>query len=174
MWRRYPTSVHTYLMEQDWKRLADAIRKAREAAGMTQTDLAQRADIATGSVQNLESGRPRTRMPQSLAKIEEVLGWEPGSGIAIVRGAASRPRKVGEEPAQTPEPGRSDLPLRVIDELEDGPLLDSTVLHLGDDSGARMIVVVRGKPDASPEEIHEALQAWRRMERRMQQPPEGE
>jgi transcriptional regulator with XRE-family HTH domain len=166
--------MHTYLMEQDWKRLAGAIRQAREAAGMTQIDLAGRADIASGSVQNLESGRERSRIPQSLAKVEQALGWEPGSGVAILRGTVSRPRRIGEEPAEDPPRSPSGLPLRVIDELEDGPLLDSTVLDLGDDSGARMIVVVRGKPGASPEEIHEALQAWRRMERRMQQPPESE
>lgn len=166
--------MHNRLMEQDWKRLADAIRQAREAAGMTQVDLAERASIAEGSVQNLESGRERSRIPQSLTKVEQALGWAPGSGVAILRGTASQPLKAEEEPAKSRPRSRSDLPLRVVDELEDGPLLDSTVLHLGDDSGARMIVVVRGKPDASPEEIHEALLAWRRMERRIQQPSDGE
>lgn len=80
--------MHTYLMERDWKRLASAIRQAREAAGMTQIELAARAGIAEGSVQNLESGRPRNRIPQTLTKIEEVLGWATGSGVAILEGAA--------------------------------------------------------------------------------------
>jgi len=161
-------------MERDWKRLADAIKRGREAAGMTQKDLAEKAGIAEGSVQNLESGRERSRIPQSLAKVEQAIGWAPGSGVAVLRGTIGQPPRSSEEPAKAKPRNQSDLPLRVVDELEDGPLLDSTVLNLGDDSGARMIVVVRGKPDASPEEIQEALLAWRRMERRIQQPPESE
>lgn len=80
--------MHTRLMDQDWTRLAQAIRRAREAAGMTQVDLATKAGIAVGSVQNLEAGRARNRIPQSLIKVEEALGWATGSGVAIVRGAA--------------------------------------------------------------------------------------
>jgi transcriptional regulator with XRE-family HTH domain len=75
-------------MDQDWMRLADAIRQARQAAGMTQVDLADKAGIAEGSVQNLESGRTRNRIPQSLAKVEAALGWAVGSGVSILRGAA--------------------------------------------------------------------------------------
>lgn len=69
-------------------RLAQAIRQARQAAGMTQVDLANKAGIAEGSVQNLESGRTRNRIPQSLAKVEAALGWAVGSGVSILRGAA--------------------------------------------------------------------------------------
>lgn len=75
-------------MERDWKRLAVAIRQAREAANMTQIDLAERANISEGSVQNLESGNGRTRIPPTLARVERALGWAAGSGVAILQGAA--------------------------------------------------------------------------------------
>ncbi|MFD7661036.1 multiprotein-bridging factor 1 family protein [Streptomyces sp. NPDC059788] len=75
-------------MERDWRRLADAIKRARESAGMTQVDLAKRADMSESSVQNLESGLPRTRIPRTLAKVEEALGWAAGSGVEILDGAA--------------------------------------------------------------------------------------
>jgi transcriptional regulator with XRE-family HTH domain len=80
--------MHNRGMERDWKRLATAIKTAREAAGMTQRDLAEKAGIAVGSVQNLESGQARARMPQSLAKIEKALSWAGGSGVAILDGAS--------------------------------------------------------------------------------------
>lgn len=164
--------MHTYLMEQDWKRLADAIRQAREAAGMTQTDLANKAGIAEGSVQNLESGRERSRMPQTLTKVEQALGWEPGTGVAILRGREAV--TTDRAPAQGRRPP-TKLPLRIVDELEsDDPLIDSTVIELPGTDGARMTVVVHGRPDATPEEIQEALMAWRNAERRLRQPPENE
>ncbi|WP_405964806.1 helix-turn-helix domain-containing protein [Streptomyces sp. NBC_00723] len=75
-------------MERDWARLARAIKRARDAAGMTQRDLAAAAAIAEGSVQNLESGASRTRVPPSLAKVERALGWVPGSGVDILDGAS--------------------------------------------------------------------------------------
>lgn len=74
-------------MERDWERLAKAVKQAREAASMTQKDLAKAAEISEGSVQNLEAGYARTRIPQSLAKVEAALGWAAGSGVAILQGA---------------------------------------------------------------------------------------
>ncbi|MFH8410678.1 helix-turn-helix domain-containing protein [Streptomyces sp. NPDC018019] len=74
-------------MERDWRRLADAIKRARESAGMTQVDLAERAGMSESSVQNLESGLPRTRIPRTLAKVEEALGWAAGSGVDLLDGA---------------------------------------------------------------------------------------
>ena len=159
-------------MEQDWKRLANAIRSAREAAGMTQIALAEEAGISEGSVQNLESGMDRARIPPSLSKIEGVLGWTPGSGVAILRGGTPEPARRPLAERRLPS---ARLPLRIVDELEsDDPLIDSTVIRLPGVAGARMTVVVHGRPDATPEEIQEALLAWRNAERRLRQLGEGE
>ncbi|MEV5347121.1 helix-turn-helix domain-containing protein [Streptomyces achromogenes] len=155
-----------------WARLAAAIKAAREARGLRQIDLAELAGISEGSIQNLEDpDRRPSRMPQSLAKVEPHLGWSAGSGVAILKGG---------EPtllATNPRDGRRDsqgrirgqLPLRIVDELEsDDPLLDSAVIELPGVDGARMTVVVRGNPNATPEQIQEALLAWRKAERRLQ------
>jgi transcriptional regulator with XRE-family HTH domain len=159
-------------MDQDWKRLADAIRGAREAAGMTQIALAEAANISEGSVQNLESGMDRNRIPPSLAKVERALGWATGSGVAILRGADPVP--TSRVPAGRRRPS-TKLPLRIVDELQsDDPLIDSTVIQLPGVDGARMTVVVHGRPDATPEEIQEALLAWRNAERRLRHLGEGE
>jgi transcriptional regulator with XRE-family HTH domain len=159
-----------------WGKLATAIRAARDARGLSQGALAELAGISEGSVQNLESGKPRTRMPQSLAKIEPHLGWATGSGVAILNGEEPTPVPVAHEASADLRGGkdrlRKKLPLRIVDELEsDDPLLDSAVIQLPGVGGARMTVVVHGRPDATPEQIQEALLAWRRAERKLKRLP---
>lgn len=58
-----------------WERLAKALASTRKAEGMRQSDLAAKAGVSLGSVQNAESGKPpEKRMPQSLYPIVKALG----------------------------------------------------------------------------------------------------
>lgn len=58
-----------------WARLAKAIATKRQAQGLRQEDLAAKAGVSLGSVQNAESGTPpKARMPQSLPPIVKALG----------------------------------------------------------------------------------------------------
>lgn len=58
-----------------WARLAKALASTRKAEGMRQEDLAEKAGVSLGSVQNAESGQPpKARMPQSLYPIVKALG----------------------------------------------------------------------------------------------------
>lgn len=161
-----------------WSRLAAAIRSAREARGLTQDGLAQLAGVAENSVQNLEDADRRpTRMPPSLAKVEPHLGWAAGSGQAILRGGEATPAPIEESAAErrTADRLRDKLPLRVVDELEsDDALIDSQVIQLPGTDGARMTVVVHGRPDATPQQIQEALLAWRRAEHNLHRLPDGD
>ena len=160
-------------MSRDWQRLADSIEAARAARGMTQVQLAEAAGVSESTIQNLESGKDRSRLPHSLPKIERVLGWKEGSGKAVLDGGT--PEQVidhnAAENVTAKEAGSGELPLRIVHALsaEAGPLLDATVLDLTPlGSDARMIVVVKGKPDASPEQIRKDLLAWERAQRRLQ------
>ncbi|MGW5636696.1 helix-turn-helix domain-containing protein [Streptomyces sp. NPDC003832] len=156
-----------------WPRLAAAIRAAREARGLSQVALAELAGISEGSVQNLEDPERRpSRMPQSLSKVEPHIGWTTGSGSAVLAGGEPTPAPVTHDASASLRAGknplRDRLPLRVVDELESGdPLIDSQVIQLPGTPGARMTVIVQGPADATPEEIQEALQAWRRAERKL-------
>ncbi|MGW6223658.1 helix-turn-helix domain-containing protein [Streptomyces olivaceus] len=160
-----------------WGKLGAAIKAAREARGLRQIDLAERAGVSEGTVQNLEGGEPRSRMPQSLAKVEPHIGWAAGSGLAVLRGGEPTLVPVVHEATATlgrgNDPLREKLPLRVVDELEsDDPLIDSQVIQLPGIPGARMTVVVHGSPDATPEQIQEALLAWRRAEANLHRLPD--
>ncbi len=157
-----------------WPKLATAIRAAREARGLSQVALAELAGISEGSVQNLEDASRRPgRIPPSLRKVEPCIGWAEGSGLAILRGGDPTPAPVVHDVSANLRGGsdklRGKLPLRIVDELEsDDPLLDSTVIRLPGANGVRMTVVVHGQPDATPEQIQEALLAWRRAESQLQ------
>ncbi|HET9207891.1 MAG TPA: helix-turn-helix domain-containing protein [Burkholderiaceae bacterium] len=160
-----------------WGKLAAAIRSAREARGLSQEALAALAGVSEGSVQNLEAGKPRSRMPRTLSKVEPHLGWAEGSARAVLDGGeptlASVTRQ-GSAGAQS-DRLREKLPLRVVDELESNdPLIDSQVIQLPGTSGARMTVVVHGPADATAEEIQEALIAWRRAERKLHRLPDDD
>lgn len=74
------------LKDGDWLRLADHVRAARNALEMTQSDLAAKAGIGFTTVQLLERGTPRTRLPNTISAVEAALGWAPGSARAILAG----------------------------------------------------------------------------------------
>jgi transcriptional regulator with XRE-family HTH domain len=161
-----------------WPRLAAAIRAARESRGLRQIDLATLAGVSEGTIQNLEDpDRHPSRMPQSLAKVEPHLGWTQGSAATILRGGDPTPAPVTHEASASLKAGKDKLrdkySLRIVGELEsDDPLIDSQVIQLPGTPGARMTVVVHGSPDATPEEIQEALLAWRKAEARLQRLPD--
>jgi DNA-binding XRE family transcriptional regulator len=69
-----------------WRRLADEIRSARDARGLTQAQLAAEAGVGTRTLQDLEAGIPRGRMPRLLPRIERSLGWRPGSVRTVLAG----------------------------------------------------------------------------------------
>lgn len=155
-------------MGRDWKRLAEAIKEARQALRLTQVDLAHAAGVSESTVQNLEAGESRTRIPTSLPKVERALNWSEGSAQAVLEGG--EPAPVTSHEGDTDRVGTvTELPLRIVQELADGPLLDTTVLDLTPlGSDARMIVVVKGKPDASPEQIRNDLLAWAAAQRHLE------
>lgn len=161
-----------------WGRLATAIRVAREAHGLTQESLAALAGVSEGSVQNLESGKPRGRMPQTLTKIEPHIGWATGSGRLVLDGGDPIPASdasAADHGDVDADKLRGKLPLRIVDELESNdPLLDSAVIQLPGTSGARMTVVVHGSPEATPQQIQDALLAWRRAEEKLRRLPDGD
>lgn len=68
----------------NWKALAEAVLMQRQAYGWTQEDLAARASTSARTVFNLESGHPRMRIPTTLGRIENALGWEPGHALNLL------------------------------------------------------------------------------------------
>jgi transcriptional regulator with XRE-family HTH domain len=86
--------------------LAHAIRARRKDLGMTQGQLAHRADISVSGVQKLEDPTSTAARPRTLPKVEKALGWPAGAGDAILRGEEPPKlpagRRVGDKPSSAP------------------------------------------------------------------------
>lgn len=165
-------------MEKDWVRLGRAFKAARERRGMTQEQVAAAIGVDESTIQNLETaryGRGFTRTPGTAALAAAFYKWSEGDVSAVLAGGdptlAAGP-EVEAPQRESRDLDRSDLPLRIVDELKNGGrLVDTAVIKLPTKGDVRMTVVVRGAPDASPEEIQQALEAWRRAERKLQNLP---
>lgn len=71
-------------MDKDRARSAVKARMAQE--GIDKTDLARRAHIDPGTAGDFLNGSRWPRLP-TLAKLDQALGWEPGTLAAIAEGA---------------------------------------------------------------------------------------
>lgn len=72
---------------QAWARLGRALKSAREHRGLSQAELAAAAEVSAKSVQDAEGGKvPKARMPYTLSRVAEALGWPAGSVESVLEG----------------------------------------------------------------------------------------
>ncbi|MFG7942936.1 helix-turn-helix domain-containing protein [Streptomyces cacaoi] len=162
-------------MDRDWARLGSELASARKhALDLTQTEIAKQLGVSRSAVQGIERGDAK-RVSPTMRAYARAVGWADESIDAVLAGGnptSAEPHGTETEPASDAAPtageAPSDLPLRVMHGLREGALLDATVIELPTNADVRMTVVVRGSPDASPEEIRRALEAWERAERHLQ------
>lgn len=153
-------------MNRDWKRLGSAIKAQREHLGLTtQQELAQAAGVTRQTVQSLEAGRQRTRMPATIGSIEKALRWEPGTASRLLSGEDERR---GEADTARFAEG---MPMRIAQELSSGQVVDTEVLDLSlPGSNSRLVVVFKQDApaaDMDPDELRASLQEWSRLQRAM-------
>lgn len=151
--------------EGDWQRLGQAVYTSRSEQGLNQIELATKAGLSRTSLQKIERGAS-VRMT-AVHAIARALDWPEDHAENVLAGrAGGRPSRASAS-VQPKTDTASDLPLAVAHELKEGPLIDSQVVELGEESGARMIIVLRGKEDMTPEEIENTLKEWKRMAKQM-------
>lgn len=169
-------------MERDWARLGRVFADAREAAGLTQVEAAKAIGVSRGPIQAIErghiSGRPFKKITGTMRSYARLVGWADGSIERVLDGGdpeTSAPAPSSAEAPAAAESGQpairlSDLPFEIQDELGDGALLATRVVDLSPlGSDARMIVVVRGAPDATNDQLRRDLLAWEKAQRRLEQ-----
>lgn len=66
----------------------DQLRTARERAGLSQQELAEKAGISVDSIQNWEQGRTRPRLP-ALGKLAQALGVS--LDVLVIGGETKQP-----------------------------------------------------------------------------------
>lgn len=156
-------------MDRDWKRLGKALKASRRAPAidLTQEEMAKVLGVGRSVIQLIEAGNEYKKPTATMRTYAARVGWQEGSiervlaggDPVFVEGAESTALEVQGSAAPDPAP-EAGLPVRIVHELKGrGELLDTAVIPLGD--GGSMVVVVKGKPGASPEEIARNLEAWR-------------
>jgi transcriptional regulator with XRE-family HTH domain len=78
-----------HLVEPQWGRLGEAIRRQRRREGMNQDDLAKAANLSKRTIGNYERGRApegALGVPDGYYDVARVLGWTPRSVDDVLRG----------------------------------------------------------------------------------------
>lgn len=142
-------------------RLGRTVRAARQRRGLNQIELGERVGVKRTAIQTLERGHAYRSVTATLRNIEHTLGWARGSVEIILAGGEPLP---ADEPVRQTETGQAPpdigegLPLRVARTLTEGTTLDTTIVSIA--PNAEMVVVVKGRPEATAEELKAALLAW--------------
>lgn len=164
-------------MERDWARLGRAFAEAREAAGLKQTEVAERIGVTRTPIQTIErggvKGKPLKKISPTMRSYARILQWTDDS-IEKTLGGGSPDVKTGETAVASAPSGDANpfanLPLAIVDQLQNGgPLIEAKVIALPSTrSDVHLTIVVQGEPGASAEEIRDALFAWRKAQRHLQ------
>lgn len=152
-------------MDTDWVRLGEALKAARLALRPkpTQADVAHSLGVSRATVQNIEQGKPLTRINATIRAYAQLVGWTVDSPERVLMGGM--PAAAGSQAVESVQRPESDgLPLTVQEELErEGALVDTAVVQLPD--GTSVTVIVKGaSKNPTAEERQRNLDAWRRVQ----------
>ena len=81
--------------------LGTQLRRLREAAGLTQEELALRAGLTPNAVSDLERGRTRRPYPNAVRSIADALGFSEAERTSLL---AAVPRRGSPRPRYPPPP----------------------------------------------------------------------
>lgn len=147
-------------MDDRWARLGRALAASRRAQNLTQADVAAAAGVGLATIQGIERGTQVKDATPSMRVYASIVGWAAGSIEDVLAGR--EPTPVARQTEATTGATTEGLPLRVARALTEGTTLDTTIVPLS--PGAEMVVIVKGKPSATPDEIRAALLAWEERE----------
>lgn len=111
----------------------ERLRQLREASGLTQERLAEKAGLSVQGIASLESGRSKRPYPHTLRALGDALELSP-EAYALLASAISdrstRPARASTDPAASPE---ARLPARITELIGREQDLDALgdILHLG-------------------------------------------
>ncbi|MFJ3949044.1 helix-turn-helix domain-containing protein [Streptomyces libani] len=160
-------------MDHDWTRLGAELRSAREARGLGQAAVGDMIGVKRGAMRNIENGM-LTKVTPTVRAYARVVGWDDDAIQTVLGGGSptyassesseSRDVAAAQNIAASPE----ELPLRIQAALAAGPLIDTAVINLpgDDDEGpdGQMVVIIKGRNNATPEQIKRALLRWEEAE----------
>jgi hypothetical protein len=131
--------------------------------------MADAIGISRSALQNIESGKFKKITP-TIRAYTDLVGWTEASAEDVLAGGEPTQRESQEDAPS--ERGATSVgvesapgvPLRIAQALEEGPVLDAAVIPLSDAGDGQMVIVVKGRAGASPDEIKKALLLWEQRE----------
>lgn len=151
-------------MGDNWARLGAALQAARKARGTNQVQMAELIGVGRSALQNIERGNFKKITP-TVRAYADLVGWTEGAAEEVLAGGEATMREpAGEKPAAARIESAAGVPLRIARALEEGPVLDAAVIPLSDTGDGQMVIVVKGRADATPDEIKKALLLWEQRE----------
>lgn len=144
-------------MDTPWARVGAAVRAARDAQGLTQAQLGERAGVSAGTIRAIERGQQFAKVTPTLRAVEGALGWAAGSVRALLDGRDVTAAQVAQT-ASEPDV----LPLRIAQALAEGTTLDARLKTIG--PKGEVVIIVKGRAGATAEELRAVLREWERQE----------
>jgi predicted ATPase/DNA-binding XRE family transcriptional regulator len=90
------------------------LRRLREAAGLTQEELAERAGISAKAVSALERGERQRPYPHTVRALADALGLSEDDRAVLAESMPGRSRPASASPAATPAPPLPSVPTTLI------------------------------------------------------------
>jgi transcriptional regulator with XRE-family HTH domain len=152
-------------MDGDWLRLGGVVRAARKRKGLSQVRLGDEIGVKRTVIQTIERGHEFQSVTATLRDIERILDWGQGSIENILQGGDPLPPDLTGARyfnKQFRREAGAELPVRVSRALAEGTTLDTAIVPLS--PNAEMVVVIKGKPTATHDQIMEALATWEKKE----------
>ncbi|MFB7776864.1 helix-turn-helix domain-containing protein [Streptomyces bauhiniae] len=157
-------------MDQDFARLGAELKAARlrRRPRITQPEAADALGVGRSTVQKMESPRVSQVTTTTVRAYARLLGWTEESVDRVLAGDDPTAAAEGERPLKA-VPSDVGLSPEVEYELRTGRVLGSQVFNLGpDEEDGQIIVVLQGKPDATPAEVERIAARYKKARRRLQ------
>jgi transcriptional regulator with XRE-family HTH domain len=136
------------------EKLAGLVRERRKALGLTQPQVAERADVSVELVRRVETNRTNVKRAEKIEGLEHALEWEPGSIRAVLAGGMPTDvHRAPEEPAATPRTGDHAPPTAASSDVVDRFALAHYVLALRNTFAAHQGTIGQDARDALAAEM---------------------
>ncbi|HZS92091.1 MAG TPA: AAA family ATPase [Chloroflexota bacterium] len=147
--------------------VGEVIRRYRQVAGLTQEELAERAEVGVRVVSDIERGVPRAHRPATIARLADALGLSPQDRAEVQslthRGDVSRLALLhtnSSRPAGGPSPIAPSTSPPLIGRARELDLLERHLGGMSDFPGSVPMLLLGGEPGIGKSRLLHEAAVW--------------